>query len=275
MYMSATFAYSSGGNRLGASQPSVAVRSVVASMLAETRAFLSTALLASSISPSVSASIAEDRAPSLAATGDSALRTNDRAEVRSSEDNRASVAPAGGSEPSLAPRSMDTSLTPEQQLEELVRHHLDAVYRVAYSVVRDNALAEDVAQDAILKAWKALPTFRGDSSLRSWLLRITHNTAISTLRKRREEIRDPDLLPERETSMTTEHQVVDRMSIDAFEEALNQLDELSRSIVVLREVEGLSYDEIANMLDVALPTVKTRLLRARRVLAAALDEWRP
>ena len=125
-----------------------------------------------------------------------------------------------------------------------------------------------------MKAWNALPTFRGDSSLRSWLLRITHNTAISTLRRRREEVRDPELLPEVETRSSTERQVVDRMSMGAFEEALDQLDELSRSIVVLREIEGLSYDEIASLLDVALPTVKTRLLRARRVLANALSDWR-
>jgi len=165
--------------------------------------------------------------------------------------------------------------TPAEQLEELVREHLDAVYRVAFSVVRDSALAEDVAQDAILKAWKALPTFRGESSLRSWLLRITHNTAISTLRRRREEYRDPDLLPEHEQLITTEKKVVDTMSMNAFEEALESLDELSRSIVVLREVEGMAYDEISEALDVPLPTVKTRLLRARRTLAAALEGWRP
>lgn len=170
---------------------------------------------------------------------------------------------------------MQTDLTPEEQLEALVRDHLDAVYRVAYSVVRDAALAEDVSQDAILKAWTALPTFRGESTLRSWLLRITHNTAISTLRKRREEVRDPNLLPERESASRTEQQAVATLSIDAFEEALDQLDELSRSIVVLREIEGLPYDEIAEILDVGLPTVKTRLLRARRVLASALEGWRP
>ena len=169
---------------------------------------------------------------------------------------------------------MDTTLTPEQQLEALVRDHLDSVYRVAFSVVRDSALAEDVSQDAILKAWNALPNFRGDSSLRSWLLRITHNTAISTLRKRREELRDPDLLPEAPTRTSTESQVLDRFSMADFEEALDKLDELSRSIVVLREIEGLPYDEIAELLEVPLPTVKTRLLRARRVLAAALSDWR-
>lgn len=165
--------------------------------------------------------------------------------------------------------------TPEELLEELMREHLDSVYRVAFSVVRDAALAEDVAQEAILKAWRALPTFRGESSLRSWVLRITHNTAISTLRKRREEIRDPDLLPERVSLTSIESSVEGRLSIDAFEDALGQLDELSRSIVVLREIEGLSYDEIAEMLDVPLPTVKTRLLRSRRLLATALEDWRP
>jgi RNA polymerase sigma-70 factor (ECF subfamily) len=138
---------------------------------------------------------------------------------------------------------MHPDLTPEEQLETLVRDHLDAVYRVAFSVVRDSALAEDVSQDAILKAWQALPTFRGDSSLRSWLLRITHNTAITTLRRRREEVRDPQFLPEQPARSTTEAQAVDRASIDAFEEALDDLDELSRSIVVFREIEGLSYDE--------------------------------
>ena len=167
------------------------------------------------------------------------------------------------------------SPTPAELLDELVREHLDSVYRVAFSVVRDSALAEDVAQDSILKAWRALPTFRGDSSMRSWVLRITHNTAISTLRKRREELRDPDLLPEQESLSSTEQQVVGRLSLDAFEDALNQLDELSRSIVVLREIEGLSYDEISEMLEIPLPTVKTRLLRSRRVLASALEEWRP
>ncbi len=165
--------------------------------------------------------------------------------------------------------------TPEELLDELVREHLDSVYRVAYSVVRDAALAEDVSQDAILKAWRALPTFRGESSLRSWVLRITHNTAISTLRKRREELRDPDLLPEEVSTSSTEAQVEGRMSVDAFEDALGQLDELSRSIVVLREIEGFSYDEISRMLEVPLPTVKTRLLRSRRVLATALEDWRP
>lgn len=170
--------------------------------------------------------------------------------------------------------SSTTAAPGPDELEALVRDHLDAVYRVAFSVVRDSALAEDVSQDALLKAWKALPTFRGESSLRSWVLRITHNTAVSTLRKRREEVRDPDMLPESETKSSTERQVLGTISIDDFAAALETLDELSRSIVVLREVEGMSYDEISETLEVPLPTVKTRLLRARRTLAMALEGWK-
>lgn len=143
------------------------------------------------------------------------------------------------------------------------------------SVVRDPALAEDVAQETLIKAWQAISTFRGDASLRSWVLRIAHNQAISTLRKRRDVLQDPAELPERPVTSSVEQRVEQRAALESFEAALGQLDELSRSIVVLRELEHLSYDDIADTLDLPLSTVKTRLLRARRLLANALGEWRP
>jgi RNA polymerase sigma-70 factor (ECF subfamily) len=163
----------------------------------------------------------------------------------------------------------------ELSMEDLIRDHADAVYRVALSVTRDPMLAEDASQDALIKAWQALPTFRGESPLRNWILRITHNTAISLLRKRRDEVRDPDKLPDVVSHNTVEAQVQDRMAIDRFEVALRELDSVSRSIVVLREVEGLSYDEMCDVLQLPMPTIKTRLLRARRQLAVALDGWQP
>jgi RNA polymerase sigma-70 factor (ECF subfamily) len=168
-------------------------------------------------------------------------------------------------------------LEPTEQLAAITRRHADAVYRVALSVTRDPDLAEDVAQDALLKAWQALPSYRGDAPLKNWLLRITHNTAISALRRRREVQMDPQELPEaiEPRHHSLEVIVESRLAASQFEAALSQLDELSRSIVVLREVEGLSYDEIADVLGIPLPTVKTRLLRARRQLALALEGWRP
>ncbi len=160
-------------------------------------------------------------------------------------------------------------------LHALVVEHGDAVFRLAYSIVRDRALAEDVAQDTMLKAWLALPSFRGDSSLRGWIMRIAHNTAISTLRSRRALVTDPADLPEATESIDRlpDARVQNAAVMEQFESALDLLDELSRSVVVLREIEGLRYDEISRLLDIPLPTVKTRLLRARRKLAAALREW--
>lgn len=162
-----------------------------------------------------------------------------------------------------------------EDLHRLVEEHSDAIYRLALSVVRDPALAEDVAQETLVKAWLALPKFRGDSSLRSWVLRIAHNTAISTLRTRRAVVIDPHDLPEANTSpdLSVEARAQSDAVMEEFVAALDTLDELSRSIVVLRELDGLSYDEIADVLDVPMPTVKTRLLRARRRLGTALREW--
>ena len=161
-----------------------------------------------------------------------------------------------------------------EELRVLVAEHSEAIYRVARSIVKDAALAEDVTQDTLIKAWQALPTFRGDSSLKSWVLRIAHNTAISTLRRRRDVLHDPTEMPERVTVDTVEQRVQHRAVVSDFEQALDELDELSRSIVVMRELEHMSYDDIAESLGVPLPTVKTRLLRARRTLATALGEWK-
>lgn len=181
-------------------------------------------------------------------------------------------APGTGAHGDLSARANEGD---PDDLHKLVVEHGDAVYRLAYSIVRDSALAEDVSQDTLVKAWLALPNFRGDASLRSWVLRIAHNTAISTLRTRRMTLMDPAEMPEREAlpERTVERRVESGEVMDAFVQALDHLDELSRSIVVLRELEGLAYDEIANVLNVPLPTVKTRLLRARRKLSTVLKEW--
>jgi RNA polymerase sigma-70 factor (ECF subfamily) len=191
----------------------------------------------------------------------------------------ASGSPSGRSSdaPPSRPDADLLEMDPAAALAELTRRHADAVYRVALSVTRSHEMAEDVAQDALLKAWQALPSFRGDAPLKNWLLRITHNTAISALRRRRDVHLDPADIPEAPAPphASVEARVEANISVEAFGDALRRLDDLSRSVVVLREVEGLSYEEIAQVLDVSLPTVKTRLLRARRTLAAALEGWQP
>ena len=161
------------------------------------------------------------------------------------------------------------------ELHMLATEHGDPVFRLALSIVRDRALAEDIAQETMLRAWTALPTLRNRSAMRSWILRIAHNTSISMLRSRKAVVTDPFDMPEDSgpTDRSVESRVQSGAVVDDFVAALDDLDDLSRSIVVLRELEGLSYDEIVDILDVPLPTVKTRLLRARRRLGASMRGW--
>lgn len=158
--------------------------------------------------------------------------------------------------------------------DQLVREHSAAVFRLARSVVQDAALADDVTQETFIKVWKHVDTFRGDSSIRSWILRIAHNTAVSTLRTIRDSATDPVKMPQVQDPIPTTRVVEGRLAADDLRRALERLDDLTREIVVLREVEGMSYDEIAETLDVPVPTVKTRLLRGRRRLGVVLEEWR-
>jgi RNA polymerase sigma-70 factor (ECF subfamily) len=157
--------------------------------------------------------------------------------------------------------------TPPVTIDELVTEHSAAMYRVALSMMRDHALAEDIVQESIMKAWQALGSFRGESSVKTWLLRITHNTAISALRKRRDDLMSPYELPDTPASGSVEDEAV--LHADAHEiwAALRRLDDLSRTIVVLREVDQMSYEEIAEILELPIGTVRTRLFRARHQLA--------
>ncbi len=179
------------------------------------------------------------------------------------DENRDDVRPnPGGADPAAA-----------EAIDALVRVHAPAIYRVAMGVLGDPALAEDVVQETVLRAWQALGSFRGEASLRTWVLRIAHNVAVSAARRRRDWPSEPDDLVgfvDDRASADVERHVDNRLAIAELWKVLATLDEASRTVLVLREIEHLSYEEIAELLGVALPTVKTRLFRARRLLAARL-----
>jgi RNA polymerase sigma-70 factor, ECF subfamily len=162
----------------------------------------------------------------------------------------------------------------DDELAKLAEEHAESVYRVAVSIVRDPALAEDVVQETLMKVWRGLPSFRGEASIRRWILRIAHNTAVSVLRVTREQSQSPETLPDRPTPHTVEETAHNRLAITRLWAAIGRLDAATRAIVVLRDVEGLSYEEVARTLNLPLPTVKTRLFRARRSLAVELEGWR-
>ena len=167
---------------------------------------------------------------------------------------------------------------PEQSeavaVRDIISQHGRAMFRVAIAIVRDSALAEDVVQEATIKAWLGLGSYRGDGSLRGWLLRIVHNTAVSMLRSRREQPWDPQWIPPG-TAPSAERQTVAATELHAAIVTFARLDPLSRTIMALREGEGLTYDEIAEALGITIGQVKIRLLRARRRLAAAVERGEP
>ena len=175
---------------------------------------------------------------------------------------------------SIDPHDDERTPPSPEELRRVVDRHAAAVYRVALSVVRDPALADDVVQETMIKAWRRSPVGPGEEIPRNWLLKVARNTAISVLRTRREDLHGPDTLPEAPGGFETGRTVEGRAQLEELWEAMRHLDEDARVLIALKEVDGLSYEEIATTLDLPLPTVKTRLFRARRALKDALKEWR-
>jgi RNA polymerase sigma-70 factor (ECF subfamily) len=149
--------------------------------------------------------------------------------------------------------------------EQLVDRHRPVVLRVAARIAGSDE-AEDISQDAFLRAFHRLDHFRGEAPFRSWLLRITHNAALDHLGRRRAEPVDPEMLDESEPS--TARPPADRLEIreriERLERKLRGLPPHHRVVLVLRDAEGLSYEEIADITDTPLGSVKGRLHRARR-----------
>jgi RNA polymerase sigma-70 factor (ECF subfamily) len=161
---------------------------------------------------------------------------------------------------------------------QLVDRHRPVVVRVAARIVGSDE-AEDVGQDAFLRELHRLHHFRGDAPFRSWLLRITHNAALDHLERRRPEPVDPDTLDTTEPSTTREpaDRLETRERIDRLERKLRGLSLQHRTVLVLRDAEGLSYEEIAEITATPIGSVKGRLHRARsefiEMLRANTYDW--
>jgi RNA polymerase sigma-70 factor (ECF subfamily) len=165
----------------------------------------------------------------------------------------------------------------EQACEELVRQYQDRVFALIYRITGDAERVEDIAQEVFLRAFRSLKKFRGGSSFYTWLYRITVNTTLNALRasSRRQETSlealdglegpvDPGADP---VEAAAHRQVARRVK-----EAIDQLDEQYRAIVYLREIQGLSYEEIAEVVALPVGTVKSRLFRARQNLKELLKD---
>lgn len=155
---------------------------------------------------------------------------------------------------------------------EIVRRHQGFVYGACMRVVKNPALAEDVAQETFLRAWRGLGDFRGDSQVRSWLYRIAYNLSLNAVTRAREV--PTDTIPERVAATGPAQAAVNAEMGEAFRTAVAQLPEDLREPLVLREVDHLSYEEISQRLDLPLNTVRTRIFRARKTIQKQMGEWR-
>ena len=176
----------------------------------------------------------------------------------------------------------------EAAYRELLRRYERPVFSLIYRMVRDRALAEDLAQDTFVKVLNALDSYRPEYKFSSWVFKIANNVAIDQLRRRELDTLSLDGAPDARTKDEVEAtalQAVDRSELplaelesrelgSMIEQAIGKLRPEYRSCILLRHVEGRSYEEIAETLDLPLGTVKTYIHRARHELREYLEPYR-
>jgi len=162
----------------------------------------------------------------------------------------------------------------------LVLKYQHKVMKLVMRYVRDQAEAEDIAQEAFIKAYRALPSFRGESAFYTWLYRIAINTAKNSLMSGRKRLVDYDLDlqdPDDYTGQvllkhgdTPERMLLTDEIRQTVQEAMRSLPDDLREAIVLRELDGLSYEEIAEVMECPVGTVRSRIFRAREAIDSKL-----
>jgi len=175
----------------------------------------------------------------------------------------------------------------QSRFADLAMEHMSSLYTAALRMTRNPADAEDLVQETYLKAYRAFGSFAEGTNLRAWLYRILTNTFINSYRskKRRPEQVDVDevedlylyrrlgALEAAAASRSAEDELLDHFTDDDVKNAIEALPEQFRLAVLLADVEGFSYKEIADILDIPIGTVMSRLHRGRRALQKALFEF--
>ncbi|MBE0429767.1 MAG: sigma-70 family RNA polymerase sigma factor [Thermoleophilia bacterium] len=173
-------------------------------------------------------------------------------------------------------------------LEDLVYRYEDQVYNLAYRMLRNREDAEDVLQDTFLSVIRALDKFKGKSSFSTWIYRIATNAALTKLRQRSRKLKtEGEFLDEIYSVHKQAHagatmidwaanpieSVLNEEARQVMEEAIAELPENYRVVFVLRDVEGLPASDVAEVLDLSVPAVKSRLHRARLFLRNRLSRY--
>jgi len=165
----------------------------------------------------------------------------------------------------------------EGAVRELIRRHNQRLYRLARSILKDDQEAEDALQEAYLRAFRQISSFRGESALGTWLSRIVLNEALGRRRRDRPSLEFKEMsqvipFPSGNASIDPERSLAQHEIRKLLELAIDQLPDEFRAVLIARAVEGLSTKETAELLDLNSKTVKTRLHRARNLVKQALND---
>jgi RNA polymerase sigma-70 factor (ECF subfamily) len=169
----------------------------------------------------------------------------------------------------------------KQAFDLLVIKYQRKIMRLLSRMIRDPAEIEDVAQEAFIKAYRALPQFRGDSAFYTWLYRIAINTARNWLAANKRAPSTPSAFENEEGETFNESDVLtdgsnpesemaSRQIAETVNKAINDLPEELRNAIVMREIDGMSYEDIAESMNCPIGTVRSRIFRAREAIATRL-----
>lgn len=171
-----------------------------------------------------------------------------------------------------------------QAYEELVARHRDKIYARAFSMVRNEEDAFDLSQEAWIKGWQRLKQFQGDSSFATWMTRIVINLCLDLMRKQKrqraesiEQMNEETGGVERQMPVITSNPTegLERSELrKRIDQAMTQLSEAHRTVLILHEFEELEYKAIAKVMKCSLGTVMSRLFYARRRMASLMAGWK-
>lgn len=208
------------------------------------------------------------------------------AEVQPADAAGPGVALGGGGSGNEPTRAVSPGPEVRDRFEQLIAEHLDGLYRSALRFTRNATAAEDLVQDVMLKAWRSFHTFQEGTSIRAWLHRILMNAFFDNYRK---QAREPEVTDQLDVgdfylydkvregaalgdAGNPEVEVLDRIMDADVRESLESLPVQYRAAVMLSDVQGFTYKEIAEMLGVPVGTVMSRLFRGRHLLQRQLWE---
>lgn len=176
-----------------------------------------------------------------------------------------------------------SGLSKQEAFNEEIIPHLEALYNFALKLTTDPSDSEDLVQDTIVKAFRFFDSYEKGTNAKAWLFRILKNSFINNYRKNLKKPQEIDydevssfyesIRAERTDTSDLEHLIFRDLMDDTFSTALAKLPEDFRTVVLLCDVDGFTYEEISNMLDVPIGTIRSRLHRGRNLLKTELYEY--